>query len=148
MKDMFSLSPIHMQKLQTAAELRECNDLTLKFGLCLSEQQIQSLVEKRFEALKETGRIELGQGILKKLIYEFCDSPYITQENYEDTIWELQETFYYFKNDSMDLISDDELISFMKDHFDTVCQGSLEYLSGTSLEELCRSTRYGNDFDD
>lgn len=43
----------------------------------------------------------------------------------------------------MDYIPDDELISFMKRHFDGKCQGSLEYLSGTSLEELCRNTRYG-----
>lgn len=148
MENMFSLTPINMQKIQTATELRECNDFTHRFGLSLSEQQIQSIVEKRFEALKDTGRVEFEQGILKKLIYEFCDSPYITQENYEETILELQDSFYYFKNESMDLISDDELISFMKRHFDTTCQGSLEYLDGTSLDELCRNTRYGYKVDD
>jgi len=143
MEDMFSLTSVSMQKIQTAKELRECNDFTLRFGLSLSEHQINNLVEKRFEALKDTGRIEFGKGILKKLIYEFCDSPYITQENYEDTILELLDSFYYFKNESMDLISDDELIVFMKQHFDTTCEGSLEYLNGTTLEELCRNTRYG-----
>lgn len=147
MGDMFSLTPVSMQKIQAASELQECNNFTLRFGLSLSEQQIQSLVEKRFETLRDTGRIEFEEGILKKLIYEFCDSPYITQDNYEDTILELQDSFYYFKNESMDLISDDELISFMKKHFDTTCQGSLEYLSGASLEELCRNTRYGYKID-
>jgi hypothetical protein len=48
----------------------------------------------------------------------------------------------------MDRIPDDELIGFMKDRFDGVCQGSLEYLSGTTLEELCRNTRYGSDTDE
>ena len=43
----------------------------------------------------------------------------------------------------MEQISDDELIEFMKREFDGKCQGSIEYLSGTSLEELCRGTRYG-----
>ncbi|MGB7604553.1 MAG: DUF6323 family protein [Lutisporaceae bacterium] len=148
MDDKFSLTHVSMLKLQTATELRECNDYTLKFGLSLTEEQIQGLVRKRFEALKDTGRIEFGQGILKKLICEFCDSPYITKDNYEEVILELQDSFYYFKNESMDLISDDELISFMKQHFDTVCQGSLEYLSGTSLEDLCRNTRYGYEIDD
>jgi hypothetical protein len=146
MDDMFSLTPVSMQKIQTAKELRECNEFTRRYGLSLSEQQIHGLVEKRFEALKDTGRIEFGKGILKKLIYEFCDSPYIIQENYEDTILELLDSFYYFKNESMDLISDDELMTFMKEHFDTICEGSLEYLNGTTLEELCRNTRYGYQF--
>lgn len=148
MESRFSLMPVDMQKLQTVAELRECNELTMKYGLLLSEQQIQDIAERRFAALKDTGRIEFGQGILKKLVAIFCDSPYIMQENYEDTILELQDSFYYFKNESMDRISDDELIAFMKHRFDGTCQGSLEYLSGTSLEELCRDTRYGYEVDD
>ncbi|MEG2429850.1 MAG: DUF6323 family protein, partial [Oscillospiraceae bacterium] len=114
----------------------------MQFGLTLTETQITNLVEKRFVALKETGRIEFGEGILKKLICAFCDSPYITKENYEELIWELQDSFYYFKNESDDLITDDDLIEFMKIHFDTVCEGSLDFLNSTSLEELCRETRY------
>lgn len=148
MDDMFSLTPIERQKRYEIAELNKCNEYTIKFGLQLSEKQIISLIEKRFDSLKSMGRVEFGEGIIKKLIYEFCDSPYISQENYEDTICELQEIFYYFKNESMDMISDDELIEFMKNHFDNECQGSLEYLSGTSLEELCRNTRYDRDEDD
>lgn len=143
MEDMSSLSPVNLSKLQTAEELKACNEFTARYGLTLSEQQIQSLVNRRFEALKDTNRIEFGQGILKKLISEFCDSVYITQENYEDTILELQDNFYFFKNESMDLISDDELIKYMKLYFDSICQGSLDYLSGTSLEELCRKVRNG-----
>lgn len=148
MDESFAFSIVDMQKIQTATELRECNELKMRYGLVLSEQQIQSLVERRFEALKNMGRIEFGQGILKKLIAAFCDSPYISQEDYEDTILELQDSFYYFKNESMERISDDELIEFMKQVFDGKAQGSLEYLSGTSLEELCRNTRYGYEMDD
>ena len=93
---------------------------------------------------------------IKKLIEAFCDSPYIMQNNYEETLEELQDIFYFFKEEAMEQISDDELIEFMKRDFDGKCQGSivvllengdlekiLEYLSGTSLEELCRGTRYG-----
>ncbi len=148
MDKKIDMTVVNMQKLQTAEELRECNELTVKFGIYLTEEQIQSLVEKRFQALKDTGRIEFGKGILKVLITEFCDSPYITQDTYEDTILELQDSFYYFKNESNDRISDEELISFMKHHFDGVCQGSLEYLSDMTLEELCRNTRYGCETDD
>lgn len=139
----FDISVVNMQKTQALIELRECNELTLKYGLSLSEQQMQNIINKRFEALKDTGRIEFGKGILKKLITEFCNSPYIMQDTYEDTIIDLQDSFYYFKNESNNLISDDELIKFMKQHFDGVCQGSLEYLNDTTLGDLCRNTRYG-----
>lgn len=143
MNNNFALEPIRMQMLAAAQELRACNELTARFGLVLSETQIQCLVERRFTALRDTGRIEFGEGILKKLIYAFCDSPYITQENYEETILDLQDSFYYFKNESMDRIADDELIEFMKIVFDGRAQGSFDYLSGTSLEELCRFAREG-----
>ena len=144
----FSLISFDMQMLMAVNELRECNKLTARFGLTLSETQIHSLVERRFNALLDTGRIEFGEGILQKLVYSFCDSPYLTQENYEETITELQDSFYYyFKNESMDRISDDELIEFMSAVFNGRAQGSLDYLSGTSLEELCRYARQGWDPD-
>ncbi len=134
-----------LQKAGMAVELSECNEFTIEYGLQLSDTQIKAIVEKRFEALKNTGRVEFGRGVIKKLIAEFCDSPYITQENYEETISELQDSFYYFKNECMESLSDDELIACMKRYFDGVCQGSLEYLAGTSLEELCRGLRNGEE---
>jgi hypothetical protein len=148
MEEMFDLTVSGLNKARFAQELKECNEFTGQFGLSLSGGQIQNLVERRFEALGSTGRVEFGDGITKKLIREFCDSPYIMQENYEETILELQDSFYYFKNESEDRITDDELIAFMRRHFDTTCQGSLEYLSGTTLEDLCRNTRYGYRDDD
>ena len=141
----FTLRPFDMQMLTAINELRECNELTAPFGLTLSEAQMQSLVERRFNALRDTGRIEFGEGILKKLIYSFCDSPYLTQGNFEETIIELQDSFYYYKNESMDRFSDDELIEFMNTVFNGRAQGSLDYLSGTSLEDLCRYARQGWD---
>lgn len=148
MDDMFELTVQSANKAAAAEELRECNAFTGQFGLTLTERQIQALAEKRVEALNSTGRVEFGSGITKKLIREFCDSPYIMQENYEEAILELLDSFYYFKNESEDRISDDELIAFMRRHFDTTCQGSMEYLSGTTLEDLCRNTRYGYETDD
>lgn len=151
MANDFALEPAKLQMLAAVEELKGCNAITARFGLRLTGDQITEMVERRFEALSDTGRIEFGEGILKKLICAFCDSPYITQENYEDTILELQDSFYYFKNESGDRISDDELIEYMKTVFDGRAQGSLEYLSATSLEELCRYARSGydpNDADD
>ena len=148
MEKEFSLEPLQMQKLAEIQELRDCNEISGRFGLAFSERQIQTLVEKRFEALKDTGRVEFGTGILKKLIYAFCDSPYIYPGNYEDTILELQDLFYYFKNESEDKIPDDDLIEFMKDTFDGKAQGSLAFLYGTPLEDFGRNARYGYKADD
>lgn len=144
----FALETIKLQQLAAIQELQECNQFTEKFGLTLTEEQIQRLVNERFEALQENGRIEFGEGVLKKLVYAFCSSPYLYHFDYEDTIAVLQETFYYFKNESDDRLSDDELITFMKQTFDGKAQGSLEYLAETSLEELCRNTRYGYKLDE
>jgi hypothetical protein len=140
---MFSLEPYAVQRLAAAQELRDCNGFTGQFGLSLREEQIQNLVARRFDALRDTGRIEFGGGVLPKLIYAFCDSPFLSQETYEDTLTELQDLFYYYKNESEDRLSDDELVSFMKRVFDGRAQGSLDYLASTSLEELCQDARNG-----
>ena len=143
MENSFSLEPAKLQMLKETQELRDSNEFSTKYGLSLSENQIQNLAQKRFEALKDTGRIEFGEGILKKLIYAFCDSPYIHQLNYEETIIELQDAFYYFKNETDDGMTDDELLEYMKDTFDGKAQGSIEYLTGSSLEELRRNAHHG-----
>lgn len=142
MDDRNDLSLVTIQKSQAMTELRDCNYLTGKYGLKLSESQITNLVTQRFEVLQSTGRVEFGAGVLPKLIEAFCDSVYITQENYEESIATLQELFYYYKNESLDTLSDDELIDFMRSNFDGPCQGSVDYLGDTSLETLCRNARY------
>ena len=53
----------------------------------------------------------------------------------------LQESFYLYKNESLDELTDDELLEFMKEAFDGRCQGSLEYLEETVLEEFARNIR-------
>ena len=143
MSENFALTIQNMKKKQLVMEIKKCNEITMKYGVTLSDTQIENLINKRFESLKNTGRIEFGDGILKELIEAFCDSPFIIQENYEETLEELQDIFYFFKGEAMDQIADDELIEFMKEYFNGECQGSIEYLSGTNLEELCRNTRYG-----
>ncbi len=150
MEKDFSLEPVRAQMLMETQELRDSNEFSIKYGLMLSENQIQNLVQRRFETLRDTGRIEFGEGVLKKLIYAFCDSPYIHQLNYEETLLELQDAFYYFKNETDDRLSDDELIEYMKETFEGKAQGSIEYLTGTSLEELRRNARHGfiDDVDD
>ena len=66
-------------------------------------------------------------------------------ENYLVTLCELQEAFYYVKNESLDRIPVDVLIAFMRKQFDGECRGSVELLLGCALEELCRDIRFGRD---
>ncbi len=136
------LSPLLLRRAQEAQGLRAANALTARYCLTLSEQDITTLLEKRQAALSETGRVEFGRGILEKLVFAFCDSPYLFQDTYVETLLLLQDAFYYFKNESLDTLTDDELIAFMKEHFDGDCEGSVEYLTGTLLEDLCREIRY------
>ena len=117
------------------------NAKTERFGLSLTEEDARMLVEKRLENLKEQRRVEFGEGILPKLIFTFCDSPYLDQGNYADIIAQLQEIFYLYKNESMDELSDDELLSLMKEAFDGECQGSLDFLQETVLEKYARKIR-------
>ncbi len=137
----FSLEPLKAQVSQSIAALEKCNDMTRRYGLELSRTQIQNLVAHRFAALKENKRMEFGPGILEKLITAFCDSPYIDQENYEATLLELQELFYHFKNEALEMLSDDELILSMQTGFNGPAQGSLEYLAGEWIETLTRRMR-------
>ena len=140
--DIMDIFPSLIQK-QAVAEIVKCNDFTGRFGLTLSYEDAVELVEKRALALKRYGRIEFGGGVIEKLIREFYDSPYISKHNYVETLNELIEIFYFYKNDTLDLISDEELIKFMKDSFNGRCQGSLELLAGRELEKMARNLRYG-----
>lgn len=124
-----------LQKIKAVSELQKCNEITKQYGLSLSQEQIRNLIENRFFSLSETGRIEFSQGITKKIIERFCDSPYIHQENYEETICHLQELFYYMKNETKDQISDDLLILLMRQNFDDVCKGSIDYLQDVLISK-------------
>ena len=101
------------------------------------------ILQERKNALQEQKRIEFGEVIVQKIIYEFCDSDYIDQNNYVNTIIRLQEIFYLYKNEMNDEITDDELLHFMKEQFDNVCFGDLEYLEGTCLSIFAQAIRAG-----
>lgn len=130
------LEIINNKRQIEAANIKKCNEFTNKYGLILSDTQIESLMEKRIDILKNTGRIEFRTGIIDKIIKEFCDSPYINQENYVLTLYDLLDIFYEYKNETMDLVTDDELIKFMKKAFNGVCKGDTEYLSGTVMYKM------------
>lgn len=139
-------NPEGLTAIQKAAETRElikCNEYSSCYGLTLSNQDIEHLENDRFEALERTKRIEFGGGILPSLIYAFSDSPYIRKADYADTLSDLQELFYQAKNISQGIVSDEEMVGFMKKTFNTAAQGSVELL-GDILDDMCtRSAHSG-----
>lgn len=122
-----------LMERQTADTILACNEEIGKYGLILTEQQALALAQTRTSALKENKRIELNGGIVDRLILAFCNSPYIGNDTYEDILHELISLFYDLKNSTWDTISDDDIITFMKNAFNNRCHGSLELLSGEAL---------------
>lgn len=140
------MNALQIRQMQLSAakdEIRRCNALNQLYGLTLTESDITELVELRGQALKNTGRVEFGGGILPKLIRAFCKSPYVDPFNYAAVLGDLQDAFYYFKNESDDRFSDDDLIEFMEKVFNGKAEGSTELLCTISLEDLCRWARNG-----
>ena len=132
-----------MTKQTQIAQLLETNQYTKRFGVALSREDAKLLAEERIEVLKKEQRVEFGQGILAKIIYAFCDSAYIIQDQYRDALLRLQEIFYMYKNEMLDEITDDELLEFMREQFEQVCYGDFDYLEGTCLDIFAQAIRAG-----
>lgn len=130
---------------QSVSEIMKLNAVTSGYGHQLTPKQAEKLVAVRTEALLSTGRVEFGGGVIGKIIYAFCDSPYISSSEYEQTLERLIEIFYFYKNETLNRISDDDLIKFMKQSFDGSCHGSLELLEGRELAGVARKLRFGED---
>ena len=127
------------------ALLSAMNQKTERFGLALREEDIKELAECRNQSLKKYGRVEFGRGILDQLIYVFCDSQYISQQNYLFCMERLQDIFYEFRNAALDLMTDDEILTFMREQFETICAGDPDYLEETCLEVFTAAVRAGYD---
>lgn len=132
-----------MAKQTQITHVLETNQYTQKYGLSLSAEDAQLMAEERLCSLQRERRIEFGAGILPKIIYAFCDSSYLMQDNYRDSLLRLQDIFYLYKNEMMDEITDDELLEFMREQFETVCFGDFDYLEGTCMDIFAQAVRAG-----
>lgn len=140
--NLFELMLAQQQK-QELDKVLDCNQKTEQFGLTLSPEEAKRLMLSRKASLEAAQRVELREGILPKIIHYFCDSPYIIQDNYAETLEQLQDLFYLFKNETQDELNDDELLEFMRKQYDDVCFGDIEYLSNTCLERYAKAIRSG-----
>ncbi|EDS73062.1 hypothetical protein ANASTE_00778 [Anaerofustis stercorihominis DSM 17244] len=112
-----------------------------KFGLTITREEAKEIIISKNEMLKKYKRIEFSSGVTEKIIYIFSDSAYIDRNNYIDTIKDLVDIFYNFKNETEDKLTDDELLNFMREQFDDVCYGDLGYLRDTCLERFSKAVR-------
>lgn len=142
--DFWELMQLKKEQNELAV-LITCNEKTQHFGLSLTEEEAREVMVCRNDSLKKYGRVEFSSGILDKLIFAFCDSQYIYPDNYVDTIKKLQDIFYEFKNKSGELLTDDELMIFMSEQFESVCCGDTDYLESTCLERFAAAVRAGYD---
>lgn len=115
-----------------------------QFGMVLSPRQAVMLAQHQAAALPDTGRIDFGGGVLKKLADAFCDSPYIQPADWAGTLAELTTIFYVLKNETRDLVGDDALIAAMAARFQTV-GGSPEALASTEPIRFLRNAAERND---
>lgn len=144
MDELLALRPLENGREQAVARLLERGSVTLP----LTAEEAAGLLERRDQALRDTRRVEFGPGVLEKLMTAFRDSPYLDPACWAETLAGLQDLFYEYKNQCMDALSDDELIAAMRRLYDGEAGGSLDYLGGTALEELCRRLRSGESWED
>ena len=141
----------YLQKLSEnyqVGQILKTNETSKENGLTLTEEEAKALVAARGDTLREERRVEFGDSISPKLIRTFADSSFLNQEDYAETIARLQEIFFLYKNESMDMVSDDELLGIMKNAYENESAGDLEYLEGTALEAFARSVRAGENWAD
>ena len=73
MSENFALTIQNMKKKQLAMEIKKCNEFTMKYGVTLSDTQIENLINKRSEDLQG---IDFINEYLTRLLFEnkFCNN--------------------------------------------------------------------------
>lgn len=125
-----------VQNSFVAKELIQLNKKTQEYGITLSAKDCLDIAQFRNEALIENQRIEIGLGAVEKIIELFCDSPYINQHNFTQTIEALLECFYTIKTETLDKINDDSVLDFLVYLYENVCGGDINKLYDAEAFDL------------
>ena len=129
-----------LQPKETMRVLMDMNRRTTRYGLTLTQEQMEALADSQVRALRDTGRVELGSGILPRLMEVFCDSPNLHQADYAGTLETLQTVFYRVKNEAGDLTPDEDILKVLRRAFDRA-GGSTDYLESLPLAEMIRQMK-------
>ena len=121
------------------------NETTAGYGLALTPAQAAALAAVQERALRDTGRIEFGDGAAARLIRALCSSPYVDRETWADTLGEMTSLFYALKSETHDRLCDGELIDAMARVFDGRAHGAVQVLADMSEADWLREASRQDD---
>ncbi|MDB0438676.1 hypothetical protein C4R89_03860 [Clostridioides difficile] len=122
-------------------ELLETNKESKYYGLVLSKADVKDIITSRNDTLKGYGRIELDIKVTKQLIENIYTSQFTNMDDYLETINDMQEIFYYLKNETDDKICDDEIIEILDELYEKF-MGNMDNVRGES-EEFAKKFKFG-----
>ena len=149
-KNLILKSNFGLSLIKTAEDrkfIEQLVDLNVKaqnYGLIINESIAREIAILRGEALVENERVEINSDAVARLTSAFLESRYINQEDLAQTIGEIMNIFYHIKNETENLISDDDLISEMLKVFVETCFGSLEIMQSKGLEKILRKYKFND----
>lgn len=129
---------------QSSKKLMKLNDESINYGLVLSPKDINDIIKHTNETLIKIGRIETSTEALEKIIEIVYSSPYTDKDNYVENINDMQEIFYYFKNQVLDLLSDDKVIEILERTYDEK-RGEILQIQG-AIDEFTKEFKLRGEF--
>ena len=121
-------------------EILDLNEKSQIYGLTLNKEDVKEIINSRDNTLKSDGRIELDIGITKMIIENLYKSQYTDKDDYVYAINDLHEVFYYLKNETLDQISDIEIIYIIDEVYNN-CSGRIDIVQ-EKCEEFAKSYRW------
>ena len=118
--------------------LAELNGRTAEYGLVLTVKPVNRLADSVHRALRDSDRVEIGEGILPVLAEEFSTSPFVTSENYAPLLEELVYIFFQVKTAVSDSVSDKHLVRLLRDFYENKAMGSVELLRDRDVDLLVK----------
>ena len=140
------ISPIILKSLNSNLQITQENeilDLNEKsqiYGLTLNKEDVKEIINSRDNTLKNYGRIELDIGITKMIIENLYKSQHTDKDDYVYAINDLHEVFYYLKNETLDQISDIEIIDIIDEVYNNY-SGRIDIVQ-EKCEEFAKSYRW------
>ena len=119
---------VAMRNKVISGQLMALNDDIVENGIVLSEEDCKDIAEFRHEALVESDRVEVGLGIVGRIVREFSDSGYVDQRNFRQIVEDLLECFYTLKNETEDKATDDQVMEFLHYLFEEAVGGDTSKL--------------------
>ena len=140
------ISPIILKSLNSNLQITQENEILALneksniYGLTLNKEDVKEIINSRDNTLKSYGRIELDIGITKMIIENLYKSQYTDKDDYVYAINDLHEIFYYLKNETLDQISDKDIIEIIDEFYNNCC-GRIDIVQ-EKCEEFAKNYRW------